>query len=64
MPDEVIVTAWRQICAIAPACSEESEAFNDEDPHDRVCPWRDKLRDAQRIARVCLKELGESEIND
>ena len=64
MADKALVTALRQICAIAPACSEESAAYNAEDPHERACPWRDKLRDAQRIARVCLKEIGESEFHD
>ena len=61
MANEVVAKALRQICAIAPPCLEESAELNAQDPHERVCPWRDKLRDAQRIARACLKEIGESE---
>lgn len=64
MADDVLVKALRQICAIAPACSEESADLRAVDPHERFCPWREKLRDAQRIARVCLKEIGESEFHD
>lgn len=56
---KALVTALRAICAIAPACSVESQGV--ECDCGRGCGWRDKLRDAQRIARLQLAALGEDE---
>lgn len=61
MADETLITALREICAIAPPLSEEATELSENDPHERACPWRGKVRDAQRIARVALNEIGEAD---
>ena len=64
MSNAIIIQALRDICGLAPACSVESVQLSADDPHERGCPWRDKLREAQTLARLALKEVGELQEND
>lgn len=64
MPSDHAIEALREICAIAPACSETSQELDLNDPHEKACPWRARLRDAQRTARMALHRLGVSECGD
>lgn len=61
MSDRKNMTAgWREICALAPPCSEDAEGMNARCTHrrDQDMQWRDVLRKAQGIARAALHEAG------
>lgn len=52
---DIMISALQEICEIAPPCSTESEVLAEACTCGRPCGWRDKLRDAQRLARVALR---------
>ena len=55
-----LIDTLRQILEIAPPVSIESEALSCADPEGaRYGSWREKLREAQRKARLALQAMGE-----